>query len=614
MEDDCAFLFNEQELALLECFRNGTELNLTPGPTHTWRPSRVAVNSWPENRVIRASVLRGIIVGRYGFENRSSDPHGIQIYGATIRGLLDLKGVRTDVPLSLKYCYLKDGINAEGCEIPSLSLKGCRIEAYQDESGGAAICLKDSKIHAGLILSASKLINDFGCALNGEGMQVESDVELNDSFTASGRYIEGTIRMPGARIGGQLFFTGAKLTNAIGPAFYAEGLSVRGDIFLRAPFRATVTSDKGAIRLTGAHVGGQVIFAGSFLVNHDGPAISANSLTVDGDLFLTSGFYARGDGKNGVINLIGAKIGGHMYLKQSILRNDVGKFLVAQYLQVGQDLDIDVELRGRLRVEPTKKQQGNVLERLREILARIGEKLFSDSSQRPQTKDPSSSFDLRNSTVFGKFKLTRAMTDGAKESAGWSIDGMTYRGCPAEDTNRWTRFLVNGTNVYAAQPFRFFAQNLESTGHDFEAHRVLIWQRRCRLVHLHWYSPRKIVDNILYLTVGYGYRQWLPILWLIPLILIALGLVLWWYPDGLAQVSTHAEGDYVRQCSPTQRVLLALEMAFPLVVTGASDTCKIAFGTEPGDNLAKYAMILKIPVWVLAAIFVAGFTSLVRRS
>lgn len=607
MEDDRALVLNEQELALLECVKKGTELNLGPGPKHSWRPSRAAVETWPDNRVIRASVIRGILIGRYSHNNKTDDPHGVQIYGAVILGLLDLKGVRTTIPLSLTYCYVKDGVNAEGCELPSLTIKGSRIEAFIGDSGGAAVSLKDAKIHAGLNLSASKLMNISGCAFNGEGMHVESDVKLNESFTASGKYLEGTISLPGASIGGQLSFTGAKITNEIGPALFAEGLSVAGDIFLRAPFRATATSPKGVIRMTGAHIGGQLIFAGSYLINHNGPAISANSLTVDSDLFFTADFYARGDGKSGVINLVGAKVGGHMYIKQAILRNDGGRFLVAPYLQVGQNLHIDVELRGRARHKLGNKSHGKLLDWLRD-------RFFSSSCNSSTVENPTSAFDLRNATVFGDFSITRAIAANAKETAGWSIDGMTYRGCPVEDTKRWTEFLVTGSSVYAAQPFRFFAQELQRSGHDFEAHRVLIWQRKCRLKHLPWYRWRKIGDNILYITLGYGYRQWLAVAWLVPLIMIALGLVHWWFPEGLVQESQHAFGEYVNQCSPIQRGLVAIDMTVPLVVTGASDTCTIAYGTEQGDQLAKWATLLKIPVWALASLFVAGFTNLVRRS
>ena len=46
--------------------------------------------------------------------------------------------------------------------------------------------------------------------------------------------------------------------NDSGPALSADGLQVGQDMFLRGGFTATGSGEDGAVRLNGAHIGGQL--------------------------------------------------------------------------------------------------------------------------------------------------------------------------------------------------------------------------------------------------------------------------------------------------------------------------------------------------------------------
>ena len=71
----------------------------------------------------------------------------------------------------------------------------------------------------------------------------------------------------------------------------------------------------GAVRLFSARIGGQLAFSGAVLRNESGPALVANRLQVDEEVFLRGGFEAVGAGDEGVVlDLTGARVGGVLAL------------------------------------------------------------------------------------------------------------------------------------------------------------------------------------------------------------------------------------------------------------------------------------------------------------
>ena len=124
---------------------------------------------------------------------------------------------------------------------------------------------------------------------------------------------EGAVILVGACIGGHLDCTGAARRNDSGPALVAYGgLQVGQGVFLRRGFTATATGagDKGAITLTGARIGGQLDCTGAALRNDSGPALIAGGLQAGQDMHLTGGFTATGGGADVAVDLTGAQVGG----------------------------------------------------------------------------------------------------------------------------------------------------------------------------------------------------------------------------------------------------------------------------------------------------------------
>ncbi len=120
---------------------------------------------------------------------------------------------------------------------------------------------------------------------------------LSGGFTATGGGDDGAVRLSGAHIGGSLDCDGASLRNDSGPALYADRLQVDQAMFLRDGFTATGSGELGAVRLIGAHIGGHLDCTGADLRNDSGPALVAYGLQVGQDMYLSGGFTATGGGE-----------------------------------------------------------------------------------------------------------------------------------------------------------------------------------------------------------------------------------------------------------------------------------------------------------------------------
>src|SRR5215218_4811836 len=222
--------------------------------------------------------------------------------------------------------------DTEGPRRPrALRLAGARIVGQLDLEMAELVCplvLKGCWFAEPVVLREARApaLRLPGCHLPGLlALQLTTHVnlELNDGFTA-----HGEINLLGAHIGGQLDLSGAKLTNPNGPALTADGLSVDGSMFCREGFAA-----KGEVRVPSAHIGGQLNLKGAKLTNPNGPALTADRLSVDQDLVCREGFAASGE-----MRLAGAHIGGQLDLSGAKLTNPNGPALTADRLTVDQSM------------------------------------------------------------------------------------------------------------------------------------------------------------------------------------------------------------------------------------------------------------------------------------
>ncbi len=608
------------------------------------------MRSCGDDRTCQAAVIRDILRGRLAPD---SDPHGLRIRGARISGQLDLQNLSTDVNLELRDCLLEDGVLARDARLASVGLAGCRIGQRAGLSLDAirltcsvldltqarvighaehgAVNLLSARIGGLLNCSGAELRNDSGPALAADGLQVDQTLLLRGGFTATGSGEYGAVFLRGARIGGVLDCSGAELRNDSGPALVADGLQVDQTLSL---IGFTGSGERGAVRLRGARIGGQLDCSGAELRNDSGPALDADGLQVDQALFLRGGFTATGSGELGAVRLRGARIGGQLDCSGAQLRNDSGPALAADGLQVDQNL----LLRGGFTATGSG-ERGAV--RLRG--ARIGGQLDCSGAQLRNDSGPAlaaeflqvdqalglrGGFTVRGGGAYVAVNLTDARVGGTLyfDPAGLehaadphrrlAVGGLTYPGVPQQISARgWLDLLRDGTPFYAAQPYRQLAAGYRALGDERQAREILMAQRDAELARADTRWPERSWGWITKVTLGYGYQPWRALLFLAAVVIVSCALAVVLGAHGaLAQTSKTATPG--RSCTVVQQVSVGLDLNLPVGTSVARADCDLTTDSASATAawLSAVSWALRLAAWVFAALFIAGFTTAVRKT
>ena len=259
-----------------------------------------------------------------------------------------MENLATDVSLELHDCLLEEGLLARDARLAAVVLAGCQIEhpagipldgarltcsvlgldraRVNGHADAGAVDLHGAHIGGTLVCDGASLRNDSGPALFADGLQVGQDMFLREGFTATGAGEDGAVRLTGAHVGGSLVCDGASLRNDSGPALFADGLQVGQEMQCDR-----LTADGGVV--LGGHICGLLSFAGAALNNRGGFALLSDGLRVDKVMFCRNGFTAQGE-----VRLPGTRIGGRLYFDGAKLSNPGGRAFVGSRLTVGQDM------------------------------------------------------------------------------------------------------------------------------------------------------------------------------------------------------------------------------------------------------------------------------------
>jgi hypothetical protein len=550
--------------------------------------------------------------------------------------------------------FLREGFVAEG----EVWLPGAQIDGDLDCHGGT------------FRNPAQREFPDSGKALTADAVSVRGGVFLSDGFTA-----EGGVRLIGAQIGGVLHCSGAKLKNPpqrelpeTGYALCADRAVVGSGIFLRGPFVA-----EGEVSLVRARIGADLDCSAGTLKNipqeglpMSGDALKADRVDVRGSVYLRDGFTAQGE-----VRMLGAQIVGNLDCSGGTFTNPhrsrlpeiSGKALSADrvnvkgnvFLRHGFAADGWVRLLGS-RVEGDLDCRGGLISALSAEGAKIGRIIM-----RGVDGARGAAIDLMNAS-------TDALLD---DEVSWPAKGMlllddfVYGRISEGPTDAETRLKWLALQPkFEPQPYRQLAIVLREMGDDHGARKVLYeMQRRARgEAEASWIEATCIrlwnwtVDRcapfgrwLLKWIIGYGYYPYRALLGLAVLTLLGTVLFGLGYMGGsMAPAEQEAYTSFEKQGWPPRHYqqfnpfVYSLENSVPFLKLGQDS----AWAPDPGPreqeragavNLAPFKWLARVASswrltwlarpwflrffrwgqiivgWMLATLFVAGVTGVVRR-
>ncbi len=234
-------------------------------------------DKWGQARQIRAELVAWLCTDHEA--RKRVHWRGIRVYGADVTGLLDLSFVNIPFQLAFRRCRLTRGINLAQAEVSQLDFQGTLVYGIFADRVNVKdyVALRYGFLAVGVVwLLGARIGGDLDCdlgtffnppkppkqddpdpssgiALNAQGIEVKGNVFLRGSFA------NGDVTFVGAQIGGMLDCTGGAFVNPLklkeglpeSFALNAEQINVKGGVFLRSGFTAD-----GAVNLYGARIGG----------------------------------------------------------------------------------------------------------------------------------------------------------------------------------------------------------------------------------------------------------------------------------------------------------------------------------------------------------------------
>ena len=297
-------------------------------------------------RPIQAELLRS-----WCLEQRDQvDPRGIRLRNATVKGVVDLAGVRVPFPLSFEACVFEAAPILDGAELLSMALTGCgrlpgllanglTVRRDLDLSrslitGGhftsastskrAAIWLCESQIGGRLLCVDTVIRADGERAMQADRIRVGGTIRLLHRFTAFGE-----LRLLGAQVDGSLDLTGASIQRPDGLALDLGDAAIGGSVFVIDDQAGRHPVINGRVDMGSARISGQLLIRNATLdgsltapvgggytrLREGGTAVSAPRLFVGGEVAFEGSCQVRGGLDLSLSELSGLSIQGSCVLK-----------------------------------------------------------------------------------------------------------------------------------------------------------------------------------------------------------------------------------------------------------------------------------------------------------
>ena len=246
-----------------------------------------------ESKKIRADFV--VFLARGGCDGAAPPPCGLDIQGAWIAGVLDLRGPAIDLDLGLVDCRFDAAPNLRSARLANLYMNRSRLPGLRGDGLEARgdVFLRGAVMQGEARFLGARLSGDLACdgarfepaegvALSADGLETRGGVFLSEAV------VQGEARFLGARLSGDLSCTGARFEPAEGVALNADGLETRGGVFLS---EAVV---QGEARFLGARLGGNLECDGARFERAGGMALNLDGARVAGAFYLRGGASIRG--------------------------------------------------------------------------------------------------------------------------------------------------------------------------------------------------------------------------------------------------------------------------------------------------------------------------------
>ena len=498
----------------------------------------------------RALVADRIVVGGACYARRLHSTGEVRLPGGRIGGNLDLAGAELTGSAG-------DALDLTGVCVGG-SLHAGRHLAMPDLTFTATgrVLLSRARIEGDLVFSGARIdraadpgavsaapstdpaesrlppvpmgIIDAATCVVADRIRVEGNLELDDGVRT-----DGTFRLPNAVVGGYLRLSGARLAGPYGAsehgiALLADGMEVGGDLEGRDHGRGAF-SCAGQIRLVGARDRGSASLSGIEMAAPDGYALLADRLQVGGE------FYLRRIRCAGTIRLNDADVGATLdctgaVLDRPRLRPDgsVRPSLDARAVTIGKDL----------LCRDAFTAAGGV--RLRRTEARKSVQ-FVDATlvDRPGSSNPAPRYARYALNAYGlatpelrvqlaappggtvRLAQARVGTFADSEALWTATRGVDLRGfvydqledTPDVDVRTRLRRFQHVMPDFAPGPYEQLAAAYRRAGDDEKAQRVVMARHQRRYAEAD--VAERLWGGLQHWTVGFGYRPWLAVCWLV---------------------------------------------------------------------------------------------------
>lgn len=576
---------------------------------------------------VRAVIADRLVVGGTCYA-RQLVAHGeVRMPGARITGNLDLSGAQLSSPTV-------DALDLTGASVDGSLLAG-RHHSGSVFTADGRVVIPGVRIGGDLVFTGAVVrrrtveallpraenesrmpivpggIIDPGAAVVADRIHVQGNLELDDGCDTT-----GTVRLPGAVVGGYVRLSGARLTGPYpepdrGVALLGDGIEIGGDLEARESGRGPLVCH-GQLRLVDAHVRGSASLSGARLLAPDHDAFNGDRLRVGGELYL------RGIRCAGTLRLQNAEIGATLDCTGATFSRprfrpwpdgaangppQVRPSLDARAATVGKDLLLlRVRAPGGIRIRrmDAGKSVQVVGARLGGPGARYALNAYGLTTAElivELAETPRGTVRLEQARV-GAFRDSPMLWLARSAKGSVLLDGFAYgtlNDTRVVDVHKRLRWIVRVSDGYSPEYYDQLAAAYQRGGHDEMAELVLIERQHRRYAAAG--RAARIWGALQRFTVGYGYRPLLAVCWLIGL--WALGSV--WF---LFHQPVPIDADQNPAWNPW---LFAADTLLPIVNLGQDGYWRLTGASQ------WIAGALVAAGWILATTAAAGAARILKR-